>query len=673
MSVRLVDLPDESFGQIAHCLSPPDVLSWLSTHPEFYKGMGMSQSFWHGLNQAHFPEPIKRTITPPTTAAETDPSPAATATVGGGDWKQAKENYLLRAHSNVLSHVRWYPAQTTPSAAVAAPEQEPSAREGHLCCQLGQHILLTGGFTDDEAVYAKDVTSNSSTWQILRLEATVPSANPGVVVNDGAEEEVEGQGLMWVYGATLTALDDRRAVRFGGFRAGGYTHETAQVAVLHFDSSAMTAWWEIITCRHFVDQAHIDSHNNRNHPISLADSLLRYTTRAYHTATLVFGRYMIVMGGISHFFTAGSRLNPIVLDCLDWVWYTRGIVLVGRDGAKPSPRHGCSVIDDVPDRGRLLLFGGGSGSDLLRSGEDNTEVWALDLSNTTPTTHWGSSFSIHPSSSLDDAVATKSNTSISTGSSSAADSLVRFRQSLPWKWKLLHADQNHQWREENNMDDDDDSEGVGNRLSPVEGLNLGRCHGCHRVSRDTALLLFGSGRPTTTNSVLGYNLRHDAFFRPQVCGPFLPRGRFTFASVFVPSRGCIVVHGGFSNQGSSAGSLSDTLVLDLAPRLLLASRQPGGLLWPVDETANSFPAVSMLDLDDVSEEIPEIIMGRYLSELMQFNESERPAAAGRMLRALDLEGSHNGVDERSAVFLQLVESGQAVLRDRVRNAFDEDD
>ena len=45
-----------------------------------------------------------------------------------------------------------------------------------------------------------------------------------------------------------------------------------------------------------------------------------------------------------------------------------------------SGRHGHSVVLDNR-RNRLVLFGGGSGSDLLRSGEDNSEVWELKMND----------------------------------------------------------------------------------------------------------------------------------------------------------------------------------------------------------------------------------------------------------------------------------------------------
>ena len=45
---------------------------------------------------------------------------------------------------------------------------------------------------------------------------------------------------------------------------------------------------------------------------------------------------------------------------------------------QPSGRHGHLVILD-DSQNRLVLYGGGSRSDLLRSGDDNSEVWELQL------------------------------------------------------------------------------------------------------------------------------------------------------------------------------------------------------------------------------------------------------------------------------------------------------
>jgi hypothetical protein len=107
--------------------------------------------------------------------------------------------------------------------------------------------------------------------------------------------------------------------------------------------------------------------------------------------------------------------------------------------------------------------------------------------------------------------------------------------------------------------------GPGNNagLSPAEALVLGRCHVSHRVSQNTVLFCFGSGRPST-NGLLAYNMDTDLFFRPRVSGP-LPFPRFTCASTFLEEKGLIIFQGGFSSQAGD--SINNVDVLDLAPAL----------------------------------------------------------------------------------------------------------
>jgi hypothetical protein len=181
-------------------------------------------------------------------------------------------------------------------------------------------------------------------------------------------------------------------------------------------------------------------------------------------------------------------------------------------------------LDDKRDR--IVVFGGGSGSDLLRSGRDNAEVWELRMGR-----QW----------------------------KKAEHSLQELQDSLPWEWSpvLMNEgdddddDENvdedgvHQQRMVEAMhgslqdidddDDDDDvedfvsahSENSNNELPPqpardnnnaardrtrraaqearvpapnprqlsdVEKLCLGRCHLGFKVGQDTVLLAFGSGR-----------------------------------------------------------------------------------------------------------------------------------------------------------------------------------
>jgi hypothetical protein len=219
----------------------------------------------------------------------------------------------------------------------------------------------------------------------------------------------------------------------------------------------------------------------------------------------------------------------------------------------PSPRHGHSVVLDST-RGRLVLFGGGSGSDLLRSGRDNTEVWQLLLNS------FGKK----------------------------GDNMLA---SLPWVWNQLHEDQPNA-----SLDDDDDDDDSGtlqeagtfdpNQLSPAEKLCFGRCHASFLVSSDTVLFAFGSGRPTA-NAVMGFNLAQDLFFRPTVHGP-LPKARFTFASLHLDGIGYIFFHGGYSTQART--SLSDSWDLDVAP-----GRKRNLRLWPINQQVDTARRITDTD------------------------------------------------------------------------------
>jgi hypothetical protein len=293
-----------------------------------------------------------------------------------------------------------------------------------------------------------------------------------------------------------------------------------------------------------------------------------WTGRAYHTATLLFDRYLLVCGGMQG--RRGTIWSPMLLDTMTWMWYHRDIT--DPDAVEPKPRLGASIVADIEQRNRLVLFGGGSGSDLLRSGHDHFDVWELHFN----------------------------------GCQSADQVLT----SLPWTWKCLHnhnpnaggddSDDEDDYEEEENddeeeneeedndddediMDNNDDNndeddndqtattlaDGGGDerrRLIGPELLNLGRCHASFRSGRDSVLLAFGSSRPSC-NSLLGYRLDSDTYFRPIVQGP-LPQARFTFAAIsLADDLGYLVFHGGFCNIDYEAEALGDMCVLDLAAGL----------------------------------------------------------------------------------------------------------
>jgi hypothetical protein len=170
----------------------------------------------------------------------------------------------------------------------------------------------------------------------------------------------------------------------------------------------------------------------------------------------------------------------------------------------------------------------------LRSGTDNSEVWELEMND-----DW--------------------------------ESTIR----LPWTWSKVHEDSNRQSDDSDNerdQDDDGDEEletnnGAENnrtqQLSSAESLCLGRCHHGIKVTPDTAILLFGSGRPST-NGVIGYDLLTDTFLWPNITGS-LPKPRFSGVATYLETEGYLFAHGGYTSQESDC--IDDMSILDLAPYL----------------------------------------------------------------------------------------------------------
>jgi hypothetical protein len=251
---------------------------------------------------------------------------------------------------------------------------------------------MAGGFCNDEHVYVFDTNEDGyekvwerilptveECWRHPELQRQQQQQGGGggppnhVPINpliDGQEQSPSA-----VYGATLTPLDDRRALRFGGFRGGGYTGECAEVALLTIqtrdidrgdheedddddDDNTVKASWQVI-------QTH-----NAGMSFALA--------RAYHTATLIANRYLLVLGGMM---ATGCIRGEAILDTETWTWLTDTPITQAMRHPKPSGRHGHSTILDEK-RNRMVLFGGGSGNDLLRSGSDNAEVWELCMVST---------------------------------------------------------------------------------------------------------------------------------------------------------------------------------------------------------------------------------------------------------------------------------------------------
>ena len=643
----LVELPDDSLTNIASFLSAPDLLTFLSSHPHVNR-LSSSESFWLSLTRRS----SGTTCLSATTGSTRENLVISRSNYyNNGDGKchaaqHAKRQFLLQAYTNSIPAVEWKP--------VLCSRLCPVGREGHLACNLGgRRLVLTGGFTDDECVYVLDVSSQLFhqqrqqqqhppppvlDWQKLeptnveprihpdepevvqQQRATVPAGRRRGGLRGAAMDADLVSTPSHVYGASLTALDDRRAIRFGGFKGGGYTAECSELVLLtvdyddgDVDNNRLKATWQVIYAPGNV------------------------LPRAYHSATLLLHRYLVVLGGMT---STGCILGEAILDTHTWTWFTDNPVTLDMKLPKPAARHGHSAVLDEK-RNRLVIFGGGSGSDLLRSGRDNAEIWSLSLGP-----GWNT-----------------------------ATTPEEFQQSLPWEWRLLllneydsddedsdsgsdvgEDDIRHNDHERNrsmedggsesyasmppleprngggtavgqasavdggdhesgssapipglvergggagdhdsamdhspipNPDTDDDNESFvsaeensadmlpelirrpqrsrTNRLTEVERLSLGRCHLGFKVGDDTVILAFGSGRPST-NGVVGYNLATDTFFRPKLVGDVLPPPRFTAAgTLFGNFNSYMLVHGGYNSQESVA--IGNMAVLDLAPLL----------------------------------------------------------------------------------------------------------
>ena len=596
----LLELPDDAIQNIASLLSTQDLLQFLSTNQQLFQ-LSQSEAFWRQMLLL-----LNHTAVKAGNHNNNNSTVAAAAAAAAA----VKRQYLLQAYVSALPVVEWKP--------ILSSRQSPTGREGHLACTLGNRVVLTGGFTDDEMVYTLDTSGevvNGEQLQPMEDDwiRTVPTEIEAWRHSERTATEQQQQQrrhhrhtqeteLACVYGASLTSLDDRRAVRFGGFRGGGYSGACHQIALLTLEEtttapdgedhrSPLKATWQVILGKDEVQP------------------------RAYHSATLVAGRFLVIKGGMSDAGTHGCIQGEAILDTQTWTWL-QDIPISRAIGPRPSARHGHSMIWDEK-RNRLVMFGGGSGSDLLRSGKDNAEVWELKMGSSSP------------SSSV-------------TTSNSSSMTAAEFQKSLPWEWNMIHsgernddnahnrdADARHHGRMLNDFEEDSDDETDDempaleprtfdnndddnstnndeindndnnnhdmedvipapapnavddtadndedpeapaedpNKLTDPEQLCLGRCHMGFKVGVDTVILTCGGGRPST-NGVLGYNLSTDSFFRPKLGGNgVLPPPRFTAAgALFGESQSYLLIHGGYcSQEGAAIGNIS---VLDLAPAL----------------------------------------------------------------------------------------------------------
>lgn len=715
---RIDCLPEEVWENAALYLSARDVLSLLSVNRWFYNRLGKSARFWEMLSNrdgvscyGQYSE-TKGSQTPRIAIAITDNS-SGDDSGACQSWCEAKNSFLFRCHkanpTKTGGGVKWYPVR--PYA------QFPgiSDREGHISCVISREALSNQVLVGDPSM----CTLSEEERRQAKPQERIVVITGGLITDDFSDNCVylmnTGTGIMednsgvsrrrphrwemkqcetgrqapFVYGATLTALPTEysvttdgdnpprlkvrmRAVRFGGFRAGGYSNETSQVSMLTLEQEAHARRRQTRgkRDREPTHDASGDDDQDSVHnwkwqwdpqleinwsKISTTgvlpgdydneDTLERpFLSRAYHTATLLLDRYLVVLGGMKSDF---SILNEAILDTKTWTWIGDSKITFGADDidSRPSGRHGHSVVlDDT--RNRLVLFGGGSGSDLLRSGEDNSEVWELQLGD-----NW------HDSD--------------------------KFTESFPWKWKILHSDSNRV--NGNNDFSDSDSEGKSgeytghtdstessSKLSPSETLCLGRCHHGIKISRDTVLLLFGSGRPST-NGVLAYDLKSDAFFRhekisqhpsysstngSEVCVKgFFPKPRFTGVAEFLEEDGYIITHGGYCSQETN--TIGEIDVLDLAPAFRGRSGHPlsfDGLA--IDDRRVSYGKVTNVQADGGRQD-PDAALQQMWQTLMNTPSTQRQVIANVWLDQMHRDELPS--NEHSLFLMTMIANGSTVL------------
>lgn len=581
----------DTWQTILLCLDAPDILSLLQVNKVTHRLLNENATFWQALldretrtTTSRSTATCRRTIID--TSAETKPTAVA-----------SKQSFLQAAYHRLLPVVHWQALGHT--TAVRIP-----GREAHLACVLSdtqeeeQVLVVTQGFTEDESIFVKPLSDGQS-WH--RLRPILSGTNR----------------LEWAYGATLTPLSvsPYTAVRMGGCTEGGYSAMTGQVAVLQLTKDQNEEWraiWEVKECT-----------------VPAVEYSRNVLARAYHAAQLVLDRYLVIMGGMSSR-ARGSILNPAVLDTRTWTWLdevTVGTAGEDTEAGYPVGRHGCSLIWDAI-RQRFVLFGGATGRDILRSGEDVCDVWQLA-----------------PQSTVVEALTHET-----------------FLKSLPWEWKRLHENQN---RGETERDTERQEENSGNetrgdeeiqgtlptRLSPADSLCLGRCHGSHLVARDTVMLVFGSSRPSS-NGVLAYDLSRDEFRKPRITG-CIPEGRLCFASSYLPKQSAIFVHSGWSTQlDGTIDRTTDTnmALLQLAPTL--------GLSHPFGLQASPVAAQPITDEDVVRTRRQRFNGQAGMHQLIMtlFAEDNPRTAANEWLV------NHGPWSEQQAVLLHMLAAGHMIMR-----------
>lgn len=551
----------ELWIEVALFLDAPGLLSLLQVNKAIHEALESNQTMWERLLDREHELAVER--------------PFGSRFTQGFLRVSTKKHFILRSYQRDLSALTWRAASLGSISGDYTPRS---------VCVLGDSLVMTGW--NNEGII---VSIKSPAWSL-----------------GGSHFDSYSFDLTRVYGETLTPIDYKRAVRFGGFSSPGYQDASAEVAVLNVREGSDCMFSS--SPRYKVDW---------EFPTVQTQSGISVQPRGFHAATLVLDRYVLVMGGMQSpsLSRDSSTLQGMLLDTETWTWLDKTIVAAptpGNGGSSPTNRHSFSLIWDER-RQRFLIFGGSNEGE--HSGGDLADVWQLAprqkplIDPLTPET---------------------------------------FLSSLPWEWSLLHE---NAWDRCTLLDDPlSVTPGSPTQLSPSEALCLGRFHAAHQVTKDTVVFLFGSSTPSS-NSLIAYNLCHDTFFRPNVQGG-LPSPRLLCASVYVPKFRSIFLTGGWSTQNDGPVERSSkTIILQLVPAVVTRESPDGkrfvafDLIPPEEPTDNRYPCLG----DWHGFEIQNPTLPIYDSQVLEIRRQQRPV--GQHLRMVaynfpdDDEGDEDDGDD----------------------------
>ena len=281
-----------------------------------------------------------------------------------------------------LSTVAW----TQPESTHELQAHSFAPREGSSLAQLTPgSVLVIGGWTNmglaNDVICMRKEEEQGGWWNIrLGADADSPRRVPCMEVSPC---RVTGMSMPPRYGHSATAV---RAVSpgsapdaapvpcvvvHGGMMSGGYTGEMDDTWLLYPDAASL------VGCR--FEPGWEASALWRWKRVGPPDRGPFPPSRGYHAACASpDGTRVYIFGGIAGQESVGDGW---VLNTTDWTWAR----LLAGTPVVPDARFGASLLS-VPASGAhtLWLFGGSDGADLLRDGDDKTDVWTLD----TRTAEW---------------------------------------------------------------------------------------------------------------------------------------------------------------------------------------------------------------------------------------------------------------------------------------------